>query len=703
MPDLLLELFCEEIPARMQRPAADHLQKKITDGLVAAGLTYEGAKAFWTPRRLTLTVHGIPLRSPDLKEERKGPKVGAPEKAVQGFLRGAGLTSLEEAKIQSDPKKGAYYLAIVEKPGQMALDILAELISSTIRSFAWPKSMRWGDTLAEKEALRWVRPLISILATFGPETEEVDIVPVSLPGFTASNQTKGHRFHAPGAFPVSRLEDYAAKLEAASVILDPERRQNIIRHDMKDQAFALGLEVVEDAALLEEVTGLVEFPVVLIGTFDERFLALPDEVIRLTIRENQKCFVLRDPKTGRLANRFVLTANIAARDGGAAIIAGNERVVRARLSDAAFFVETDTQTVLETCLEKLKAVVFHEKLGSYYERVGRLIALSGELCAATGAPPEQAKRAALLAKADLATSMVGEFPELQGYMGGMYARAQGETAAVAEAIGLHYKPLGPQDDVPSQPVAITVALADKLDLLAGFWAINEKPTGSKDPYALRRAALGVIRLVLHHELRLALREPIAAALARLSKAAGLSPDEADLASSLLAFFVDRLKVQLRDQGVRHDLVDAVFALAGQDDLVLATRRIEALGVFLASDDGENLLASYKRAANILRAEEKKDGERHDSAVQEALLLEPAEKGLFDALAKVNETVHGAVADEDFQAAMTALASLRAPVDAFFDTILVNADDAELRLNRLNLLSALSRTMGLVADFSQLQA
>lgn len=687
----------------MQRSAADHLKKRITDGLVEAGLTYEGAKAFWTPRRLTLAVHGIPLRSPDLKEERKGPKVGAPDKAIQGFLRGAGLASIDQAEIQSDPKKGDFYVATLEKPGQLAVDILADLISATIKSFAWPKSMRWGDTLAAPETIRWVRPLLSILATFGPETEEVEIVPVSLPGFTASDQTRGHRFHAPGAFAVSRLEDYAAKLEAASVILDPDRRKNIIHHDMTDQAFALGLEVVTDAGLLEEVTGLVEFPVVLIGTFDERFLALPDDVIRLTIRENQKCFVLRDPKTGRLANRFVLTANIAASDGGAAIIAGNERVVRARLSDAAFFFESDKQTPLETWLEKLKAVVFHEKLGSEFARVERLVALVTDVCGATGAPLGEAKRAALLAKADLATGMVGEFPELQGYMGGVYARAQQEPAAVAEAISAHYKPVGPQDEVPSEPVAITVALADKLDLLAGFWAIDEKPTGSKDPYALRRAALGVIRLVLTHKLRLPLTTALRTALANLSKSAGLTIDDDNLSASLLDFFVDRLKVQLRDQGTRHDLVDAVFALQNQDDLVLAIRRIDALSGFLSSEDGANLLAGYKRASNILRAEEKKDGQRHIGSVKADLLRDGAEIALFNALEKVKEAAQHAVAAEEFEAAMAALASLRAPVDVFFDDILVNAEAADVRLNRLNLLGSLRSTMGLVADFSQVQS
>lgn len=712
MPDLLLELFCEEIPARMQRQAAEHLKKKITDGLVDAGLTYEGAKAFWTPRRLSLAVHGIPLRSPDLKEERRGPKVGAPDKAIDGFLRGAGLTSIDQARVDQDPKKGAFYVAVIEKPGQMAIDILADLIANTITSFSWPKSMRWGDTIAHPDAIRWVRPLTSILATFGPETEDVDIVPVKVPGFEAGKTTRGHRFHAPGEIQVQRLEDYMMKLDAASVVLDPDHRRDIILHDMKDQAFALGLEVVEDPGLLDEVTGLVECPVVLIGRFEDRYLALPDEVIRLTIRENQKCFVLRDPKTGHLADRFVLTANLNASDGGKAIIAGNERVVRARLSDAEFFFQTDKQTPLETWLEKLKSVVFHQKLGSGYERMERIVALARDISPSVGADVEASVRAARLAKADLATGMVGEFPELQGYMGGIYAQSQGESEAVSGAISTQYKPVGPSDEVPSDPVAIAVALADKLDLLTGFWAIDEKPTGSKDPFALRRAALGVIRIILSNELRLSLGEVVAGALSKLSDAHSQSIDSEAIdiqninieavTASLNAFLVERLKVQLRDQGARHDLVDAVFALGDQDDLLLATRRIAALGDFLGSEDGENLLAGFKRASNILRAEEKKDDKRFDGAVVAELLTDPAEQALHIALQRVESEVKAAVTSEDFAAAMTSLAGLRAPVDAFFTDILVNADHQETRINRLNLLNRLREATHLVAAFGEIQ-
>ena len=508
MPDLLLELFSEEIPARMQARAAEDLRRLVTERLVEAGLVYEGAKAFVTPRRLALFVQGIPARQPDLREERKGPRVGAPDAAVQGFLKSAGLSSIAEAQIQRDPKKGDFYVALVEKPGRPAIDVLAETLPVVIRTFPWPKSMRWGDG-----RLTWVRPLHSIVATFGPETEDPDVVPFSVDGLAAGDVTEGHRFLAPMAFHVRHFDDYVRKLEHAKVVLDPARRKDIILHDARQLAFAQGLELVEDEALLDEVAGLVEWPVVLMGTFDPAFLAIPGEVIRSTIRNNQKCFVAREREQDRLAPKFILVANIEATDGGAAIIAGNERVIRARLSDAKFFYETDLKTRLEDRLQKFKDIVFHEKLGTQWERIERIEKLAAELAPLVGADVEKAKRAAKLCKADLLTEVVGEFPELQGLMGKYYALAQGEDESVAAACEEHYKPLGPSDRVPTDPVSVAVALADKIDTLVGFWAIDEKPTGSKDPYALRRAALGVIRLILDNGLRLnflsAVKRPMA--------------------------------------------------------------------------------------------------------------------------------------------------------------------------------------------------
>src|SRR5437868_4086546 len=503
MPDLLLELFSEEIPARMQAKAADDLRRMVTDRLVAEGLVYEGAKAFATPRRLALTVHGIPARQADLKQERRGPKMGAADAAMQGFLKATGLKSLDEAKIQSDPK-GDFYIALIEKPGRATLDVLADILPVIVRTFPWPKSMRWGARSAKPGSLNWVRPLHTIIATFGLETEEPDVVKFAIDGIEAGQTTHGHRFMAPDAISVRRFEDYEAKLKAARVVLDPQARKDIILADAKQLAFAQGFELDEDQGLLDEVSGLVEWPVVLMGSFDEEFLSIPGEVIRATIRNNQKCFVLNDPKTGKLANKFILTANIEASDGGKAIVAGNERVMRARLSDAKFFYETDLKTRLEDRLPKFDNIVFHEKLGSQGERIKRIERLAAEIAPLVGADVEKAKRAAHLAKADLLTEVVGEFPELQGLMGKYYALAQGEDEAVARAIEDHYKPLGPNDLAPADPVSVAVALADKIDMLAGFWSIDEKPTGSKDPYALRRAALGVTRILLDHGLRLRL-------------------------------------------------------------------------------------------------------------------------------------------------------------------------------------------------------
>ena len=655
MPDLLLELFSEEIPARMQARAAEDLRKAVTDRLVDAGLVYEGARAFVTPRRLALAVHGVPARQADLREEKKGPRVGAPENAIAGFLKAAGLKSISEAKVQPD-KKGDFYVAVIEKPGRAAIDVIGEILTNVIKTFPWPKSMRWGVQSKEPGALNWVRPLHSIVATFGPETEEPEIVPLSVGGIAAGNETRGHRFLAPAPFTVRRLADYLQKLDRAKVVPDAERRRDIISTEAKQLAFAQGLELVEDDGLLAEVAGLVEWPVVLMGSFDEGFLHIPAEVIRATIRNNQKCFVLRDAAHARLVNKFILVSNIEAEDGGKAIVAGNERVIRARLSDAKFFYETDLKTRLEDRLPKFEQIVFHEKLGTQAERIERIERLAGELAPLVGADVEKAKRAARLCKADLLTEVVGEFPELQGLMGKYYAEEQGEDEAVAHAIEDHYKPKGPDDLVPGDPVSIAVALADKIDTLVGFWAIDEKPTGSKDPYALRRAALGVIRLILENGLRLNL-VPLFVGHHRVI--AGLDPaihatasdqqtskmdhrvkpgDDGAAADDLLSFFADRLKVQLRDQGARHDLVDAVFAPqeAGsaegatgtknvQDDLFLVIRRVEALGKFLDTEDGKNLLAGYKRAANIIRIEEKKDQTTYAGAPMKELYKQPEEE------------------------------------------------------------------------------
>jgi glycyl-tRNA synthetase beta chain len=702
MPDLLLELLSEEIPARMQARAADDLRKAVTDRLVEAGLLYEGAKAFVTPRRLALAVQGVPVRQPDRREEKKGPRVGAPEQAVAGFLKAAGLKSLAEAKVQPD-KKGDFYIAVIEKPGRPALDVISEILPEVVKSFPWPKSMRWGAQSENPGALNWVRPLHSILATFGPETEEPDIVPFTVDGIAAGNVTRGHRFLAPESFSVRRLADYTAKLDKAKVVLDPERRRSIIHTEAKQLAFAQGLELVEDEGLLAETAGLVEWPVVLMGAFEESFLQIPEEVIRATIRNNQKCFVLRDAAHAKLVNKFVLVANLEAEDGGKAIVAGNERVIRARLSDARFFYQTDLKTKLEDRLPSFNNIIFHEKLGTQGERIKRIERLAGELAPLVGADAKKAKRAAQLCKADLLTEMVGEFPELQGTMGKYYAQEQGEDEAVAHAITDHYRPKGPDDLVPSDPVSIAVALADKLDTLVGFWAVGEKPTGSKDPYALRRAALGIIRLLIENRIRLSLIETTKNAAGHLSSGArNAVVDRKQLLVDLLTFFADRLKVQLREQGARHDLVDAVFSLENQDDLLLIVRRVEALGQFLDSEDGKNLLAGYKRATNIIRIEEKKDDRHYTGAPQAKLYRQSEEKALASAIETAETEAARAIKKEDFVAAMRAMAKLRPHVDAFFDKVTVNVEEKPLRENRLKLLNQIREATRAVADFSKIE-
>jgi glycyl-tRNA synthetase beta chain len=720
MPDLLLEFFSEEIPARMQAKAAEDLQKLVTGRLVDAGLVYEGAKAFATPRRLALWVQGLPMRQPDVREEKRGPRVGAPDNAIAGFLKSAGLSSIEQATVQKDPKKGDLYVALIEKPGRPAIEVIAEIVPEVARGFPWPKSMRWGARSQKPGALTWVRPLHSIVATFGPETEAPDVVPFGLDGVAAGDVTRGHRFLAPEPFRVRRLDDYTAKLEAAKVVLDPARRQEIILTDARNLAFAQGFELVEDPGLLAEAAGLVEWPVVLMGAFDEAFLAIPPEVIRTTIRNNQKCFVLRKPD-GALANRFILVANTEAADSGKAIVGGNERVIRARLSDAKFFYESDLKVPLEERLPKLREIIFHEKLGTQYERVERIERLARELAPAVGADPDKAARAARLAKADLVTEMVGEFPELQGLMGKYYALAQCEDANVARAIEEHYKPLGPTDRVPTDPVSATVALADKIDTLVGFWAIDEKPTGSKDPFALRRAALGVIRIIDENKLRLSLSavcdvhlsylhsrwsekaKSEGRTLGILGAMKGWGGKRIDAETiELIEFLADRLKVQLREQGARHDLVDAVFALEGQDDLLLIVRRVEALAKFLATEDGKNLLAGYTRATNIIRIEEKKDSREYRGRPDPQLYLQKEERELAVSIAAAKREAAAAVAREDFEAAMHAIATLRPFVDAFFDKVTVNVEMSDRRENRLKLLNEIREATRAVADFSKIE-
>ena len=763
MPDLLIELRSEEIPARMQRKAAADLKKAVTDALVDAGLTYEAAREYWTPRRLTLDIRGLTARSRDENEEIKGPSTRAPEQALAGFMRKAGLNDISEAHVHTDPKKGDFYVAHISKPGRDAETIIADVMPGIIRGFAWPKSMRWGKASAKPGSLRWVRPLQSIVCTFGPETEEPTVIDFEIDGLVAGNVTSGHRFHAPDTFTVRRFDDYVDKLERAKVVLDAGRRKEIIRADAQNLAFASGLELVEDEALLDEVSGLVEWPVVLMGEFEEDFLAIPDDIIRLTIKTNQKCFVLRKPGRG-LSNKFILVANIEASDGGREIAHGNAKVVRARLSDALYFWKTDQADLpdlaaleesakkfgldlkkpLDQRMAKLDhlGVTFHARLGTQGERVSRIAKLAEELAPVVGADPALARRAALLAKADLTTEVVGEFPELQGIMGRIYANLQGEDASVARAAEEHYKPQGPSDQVPTDPVSIAVALADKLDTLVGFWAIDEKPTGSKDPYALRRAALGVIRILVENGVRVELRsETLPSLIAQkfgptpmsvggrisfwrgaLSETDLLGPKflswlkehthipvprsedvawrELDQTSSdLLSFFHERLKVYLRDQGARHDLIDAVITPAS-DDLLDITRRVSALGAFLDTEDGQNLLAGAKRAANILAAEEKK-GTKVAETVDPSLFELDAERSLHDAVTQSVAAATKAIETEDYAGAMGALAALRAPVDTFFEAVLVNAEDEAVRANRLALLAMIRHATGAVADFSKI--
>ena len=684
MADLLIELFSEEIPAGLQAPAAQNLKKLLTNGMVEAGLTYASASAFHTARRLTLVVEGLLDASPTVQEERKGPKVGAPEQAINGFLRGAGL-SMDDLEVRDD-KKGQVYFAKITKPGRPAAEIVAEVLEATIRNFPWPKSMRWGSG-----SLRWVRPLQSILCVLSNEAE-VSVVPLDVDGIKAGNQTRGHRFMAPDAFAVSGFEDYETKLKRAKVILRADERQAAIWQEAQTQAFALGQSVVEDTGLLAEVAGLVEWPVVLMGQIDEEFLDLPPEVLKTSMKEHQKFFSVSNPKTGRI-ERFVTVANIEAADQGATILKGNQKVLAARLADAKFFWENDLREAkagMGNWQAALENVTFHNKLGSQAARIKRIAALARDLAPVVGADPDMAEQAALVAKADLSSEMVYEFPELQGLMGRYYAEKAGMSADIAAACEAHYSPLGPSDDVPTAPVSVAVALADKLDTLTGFWAIDEKPTGSKDPFALRRAALGVIRLILDNHLTL----PLADKLTSADAGAG--------AADLLGFFQDRLKTYLRDRGIRHDVIDACIAMPQSDDLALLVKRAEALQGALGTDDGENLIQGFKRANNILSQAEEKDGVEYSFGADVKYAENEAEKVLFAALDSADKTIQPAMATQDFAAAMAAMATLRGPIDAFFEAVKINADSALVRRNRLNLLSRIRTTCLSVADLTKVE-
>jgi|TARA_B110000908_G_scaffold52082_1_gene63587 glycyl-tRNA synthetase beta chain len=721
MPDLLIELFSEEIPARMQGKAASDLQKLVTDGLVEAGLTYKSAAAFSTPRRLTLSVEDLLAESKPVREERKGPKVGAPDQAIDGFLRGAGVTR-DDLEIRDD-KKGQVYFAVIKKPGRMAADIIAEILEKSIRNFPWPKSMRWGTG-----TLKWVRPLHSVLCILTGEAG-AEVVPLDIDGITSGNTTRGHRFLSPDVFSVTSFEDYEAKLKRAHVMLRADERADMIWNDATNQAFALGLEVVEDRGLLTEVAGLVEWPVVLLGQIDPSFYELPDEVLQTSMKEHQKFFSVRNAKTGQI-ERFVTVANTVTADNGATILKGNQKVLFARLSDAQFFWENDLRIAnagMQPWLDSLSNVTFHNKLGTQKDRIDRIVALASEIAPLVGAGVAEAAEAARVAKADLSSEMVYEFPELQGLMGRKYASKAGLSDAIAAAAQEHYSPLGPSDDVPTAPVSVAVSLADKLDTLTGFWTIDEKPTGSKDPFALRRAALGVIRLILENDIKTELKAELRQAIKENAGAAyfqeALKEDLAfaatqglefyrqeafkaynnDLAVSedLLSFFHDRLKVYLKDQGIRHDIIDACIAMEGSDDLTLLVKRAKALAATLATDDGENLIQGFKRANNILTKEEAKDGVEYSYGADPKHAQHDSERALFVALDEADKVIAPAMAAQDFGTAMTAMAALRGPIDAFFTDVQVNADQQVVRRNRLNLLSRIRKICLGVADLTRI--
>ncbi len=684
MTELLLEILSEEIPARMQAKAAEDLKRLVCDGLKKAGLKFDNAEAHVTPRRLILVVDGLPAATPDVSEERKGPKVGAPEQALAGFMKASGFSSIDEAEIRELPK-GEFYFAVVEKKGQATATVLGDIIPGALQSLPWPKSMRWAV-----HKLRWVRPIQSLTCVFGGA-----VVPFEFGPRSTGNETVGHRFLAPEAITVSNFADYKDKLRAANVMIDRAERRELIRVEATALAKAEGLTLKDDKGLLEEVAGLIEWPVVLIGTIDREFMDVPPEVLITSMKKHQKYFSCLD-KGGNLANRFIVVANTIAADGGKTIVAGNERVLRSRLSDAKFFWDQDRKTTLSSKAPALKDRVFHAKLGTLDEKIDRVQALAVEITAfVSDANKDKVRSAARLAKADLSTGMVGEFPDLQGVIGRYYALNDGENADVADAIADHYSPQGPGDTCPSKPVSVCIALADKIDTLCGFWSIDEKPTGSKDPFALRRAALGIIRLILENGLRVPL-------ILLLTASQDLFKVKDDLSADLLSFFADRLKVHLKEQGVRHDHIDAVFALGDEDDLVRLLARVKALSEFLTSDDGENLVIACRRAANILKIEEKKDGRRYSEQVDASLLDQVEEKALFEELDVVSGVITSAVEEERFGDAMLALAKLRGPVDAFFDAVTVNADDAALRENRLKVLAMIRSALDGVADFSKIE-
>jgi glycyl-tRNA synthetase beta chain len=736
MPDLLLELFSEEIPARVQGGAARDLERLVVGALSDRGLLFEGIKAFAGPRRLTLAISGLPAKQADVREELKGPKIDAPAAAIEGFLKKTGL-SKDQLKIEKTPK-GDVYIAVIEREGRETASVLAEILPEAMAKLPWPKSMRWKPGVTT----RWVRPLHSILCTFDGET-----VPFSFAGVSSGRHTKGHRFLAPEKIEVRRFDDYAAALKKAFVVLEADERAAIIFEGVKQAAFIHGLELIPDEGLLAEVAGLVEWPVILMGTIEDQFMDVPPEILQTSMRTHQKYFALRDPKSGKMANRFALVANMVAEDGGKEIVAGNERVLRARLSDAKFFWDEDRKRTLESRVADLKGIVFHAKLGTQYERAERISQLAMDIAVEIGASTQYAQHAGRIAKADLTSGVVGEFPELQGIMGGYYAIVDGINSEIAQAIRDQYRPAGPSDHVPVGKISICVALADKIDQLIGFFAINEKPSGSSDPYALRRAALGSIRCILESGIRISLLATIKNAFHRALRFQSTNKIEGrgylfsmeafygttsiarsdqktevvkknketdqelseyktwisdQVCNAILSFFADRLKVALREKGVRHDLIDAVFALTHEDDLVRLVARVEALQAFLKTDDGVNLLAGYKRAANILKDEEKKDKKTFIGEVDEKLLVEPAEKTLFAALQKARSEIAPALSKEDFAGAMRHMATLRVPVDVFFDAVKVNAPDPRIRENRLHLLGALRATVHQIGDFSKIE-
>ena len=676
MPDLLLELFSEEIPARMQQQAARDLERLVVGALSDRGLLSEGAKAFSGPRRLTLAIKGLPRKQPDVREEKKGPRVNAPAKAIDGFLRAAGVT-LADCEKHNDGK-GEFYVAMISAEGRPTGEVLRDILPETLSKLPWPKSMRWGTG----GQARWVRPLHGIVCTL-----EGEILDFSFANVRSGNATLGHRFLSNGPISVRHFDDYREKLRAAHVVIDANERRETIAHEAKQKAFALGLELVTDEGLLDETSGLAEWPIVLLGNIEARFMELPAEILRTSMRTHLKFFSLRDQKTGSPANRFAFVSNTVPADGGKEIIRGNERVLRARLADAKFFWDHDRKTPLAGRIDALAGIVFHAKLGTQLDRVRDLQALSGEIALRIGANPEQAKRAAALCKADLTTDVVGEFPELQGIMGRYYALNDGEDTSVANAIADHYRPLGPNDEVPKAPISIATALADKLHTLFAFFAIDERPSGSGDPYALRRAALGTLRTVLENAIRVD--------LSTLRPGAWSEP--------LQLFMLDRLKVALRSRGTRHDVLEAVFSKHRDGDFVRLVARTEATQTFLTSEDGANLLVAYRRAANILRAEEKKDRITFEGDADPEALALPEEKALFVELATAEQLTKAELARERFAEAMSVMARLRKHVDVFFDRVTVNAPEASLRKNRLELLARLRSTLHLIADFSKIEA